>query len=710
MPYSAYKNINIFDAKILIVDDNTTNIALLEDILDEEGYSHIFSTSDPRTVVDLYLEHDFDLVLLDIRMPHMDGHMVMRALREAIQDDYLPIIVLTAQTDSETRIKALENGAKDFLTKPFDPVEVHLRIRNMLEVRGFYRLKKESAKFLEKAVISRTRELAEQKASLQSIMDNAGEAILTIDTQGMIKTANRFAAHILKQELNNIVGQNIDRCFGTNIAMLPAGTHELLIQSCNHPPFSLELCISELDNPVHGKILIARDISARKQAEEKLAYLAHHDQLTGLANRRNILNTLDTHLSAQHQGALAYVAIDKLQHIHDTFGHFIVEKLLCAIAARMNNHSEHYDFFGTWESGEFIFLFITPNLLHHTEIIHLLENFIPYLKQPYLIDNHELVINYDIGISLFSPKIDPSLTSEKIIQRAALAHFFGKNQNPNEYYYFFHEHMEQEIAERHVIERELRHAIDRHQLELFYQPKIDLLSNQIMGAEALVRWRHPEFGLVPPLKFIPIAEETGLIIAIGRWVLERALLDTAKWQADFHLPDFNIAVNVSSHQFNAQLTPYVTHLLHQYHFNPKNLELEITESAIMRDIETALLILDDFRKLGIGLAIDDFGTGYSSLAYLRRLPITTLKIDASFIRDMVDESDAKAITATIIAMSQTLHLKTVAEGIETKEHESILKNLKCNYGQGYFFAKPMPASEFVVFLQKTNQLSLRCSS
>lgn len=595
------------------------------------------------------------------------------------------------------------------MTKPFDPVEVNLRIRNMLEVRGFYRLKQESAKLLEKAVMIRTKELAEQKASLQSIMDNAGEAIFTIDTQGVIKTANRFAAHILKQDLNHIIGQNIDCCFHTAIACLSAGTHELLIKPCGHPAFSLELCISALDNPAHGKILIARDISARKQAEEKLAYLAHHDELTGLANRRKILNTLETHLTAHNQGALVYVAIDKLQHIHDTFGHFIVEKLLCAIATRMHTRNEHYDFFGTWESGEFIFLFITPSLPHSTEVIHRLETFIPYLKQPYLIDHHEIVIDYHIGISLFSPETESTLSPEKIIQRAALAHFFGKNQNPAEYYYFFHQRMEQEIAERHLIERELRHAIERNELELFYQPKIDLVSNQIMGAEALVRWRHPEFGLVPPLKFIPIAEETGLIISIGRWVLERALFDTTEWQAAFHLPDFNIAVNVSSHQFNADLTPYVTHLLHQYHLNPKNLELEITESAIMRDIDTALLILDDFRKLGIGLAIDDFGTGYSSLAYLRRLPITTLKIDASFIRDMVDESDAKAITATIIAMSQTLHLKTVAEGIETKEHENILKQLKCNYGQGYFFAKPMPASDFVRFLQKTNALSSRLS-
>lgn len=694
MPFSDQNKINVFDAKILIVDDNLTNIALLEDILDDAGYTHLFSTSDSRTVVDLYIAHEFDLILLDIRMPYMDGHMVMQALSQKLQDDYLPIIVLTAQTDSETRIRALENGAKDFLTKPFDPVEVNLRIRNMLEVRGFYQTKKNMTVLLEQAVNARTKELAEQKTYLQSIMDNAGEAIFTVDATGIIQTVNAFATRLFSKNIDQMIGKNINVYFSQSITALAFGTHELRMTRDDLSEFSLELSINALHDVAEGKVIIARDISERKAAEEKLAYLAHYDQLTALPNRFSTQEKIRALLDTNQKGAITYLSIDQLQYIHDTFGHLTVEKLICAIAERLRFYYQQCDFLGTWESGEFILIFMEKTSLSSQEVIALLDQIILPLTQPYFIEHHEIIINYHVGISFFDPHDEKKLTIEKLIQQVALANFFGKNKNPTERYHFFEESMEHAVAERHLLERELRHAIERTQLELFYQPKINLSTQKIMGAEALIRWRHPEFGLVPPLKFIPLAEETGLIVQIGHWVLEQAIIDSKRWQQQFDLTHFNIAVNVSAHQFDSNLAPYVTNLLDQHQFDPKNLELEITESAIMRDIDTALFILEDFRKLGIGIAIDDFGTGYSSLAYLRRLPITTLKIDASFIRDIVSDVNAQSIASTIIAMSQTLNLNTVAEGIETLDHEAILKNLNCHYGQGYFYAKPVPAHEF----------------
>lgn len=559
-------------SRIVIVDDTPVNVLLLQTMLEEDGYESIDSYTDPVAAVAAIVESPPDLVLLDIRMPFLDGHQVMARLASEVKE-YLPIIVLTAQTDEETRIKALAGGAKDFLSKPFDQEEVLHRIRNTLETKLAYNERREQASILEEVVDERTRELS---------------------------------------------------------------------------------------------------------------YMANHDLITGLPNRACLRRALS---SLEGCGVVLLVSIERLDTVVDALGPAKGEMVLRACAEELRKQFPEDIQVGYW--GGMDILICAPNC----GVEEIVQKVTSFFSEPLMCDNDlEVVLAARIGTCVYPEDGDDA---DLLVKRAGLAMITARRLGVDSS--AFTVSLEEEAAQRHRIERELRKAIDREELTLYYQPKVRLSDGLAIGMEALVRWTHPEMGFVSPVQFIPVAEETGAIVPVGEWVLKRAISDCVKWRNAGY--DIMVAVNVSGRQFDGvDLTSIIRDLLEKNKLAPEGLEVEITESALLRDLSQAKAVLDTIRDLGIAIAIDDFGTGYSSLAYLRQLPLTTLKVDQSFIRYLDKNPDDQALTRTIVKMAHSLGLEAVAEGIEAEVHANFLRELDCEIGQGYMFAKPMPADAFTTWL------------
>jgi EAL domain-containing protein (putative c-di-GMP-specific phosphodiesterase class I) len=322
------------------------------------------------------------------------------------------------------------------------------------------------------------------------------------------------------------------------------------------------------------------------------------------------------------------------------------------------------------------------------------QRLIEQVSRPHAVDGHEVLLQCRAGMARFP---EDGENAADLIRRASMAMFATTGE---ECCGLFSQVMEDEANQWSTLEAALRYALERDQIDLHYQPKISLVDGRVMGMEALMRWHHPQLGMVPPVRFIPVAEETGLISSLGAWEIRRAIRDTQSWHAA-GFTDLVVAVNLSARQLrNATLPAMLERQLRETNWDPAFLELEITESTAMENVNEAVVALEKLRQLGVGLAIDDFGTGYSSLAYLKRLPITTLKVDRSFVMDICDNPDDAAIAATIVAMSRTLGMKTVAEGVERLEHETFLRSVGCDYGQGYLYSRPLPAGDFTRYLEE----------
>ena len=679
---------SLSQARILVIDDNAVNVALLVSILEEAGYEEVVSVTDPREGLELFNAMPFDLVLLDIRMPHLDGHEVMARMREQVgADDYLPVIVLTAQTDPETRERALEAGARDFITKPFDQAEALHRIRNTLEVRALYRERADRADRLEEAVEERARELRHRELHLSGIMENAGDAIITIDGEGGIREFNRAAEETFGYSAEQARGMVLSDLLADPNTVPTAGTHELEARHRNGASFPFEATLTVMGE--HGQrwlIVIGRDVTERKESERRLAYLARHDPITGLENRTAAIEHLNDLLQAGSTGTLAFLTLEGLESIADALGHDMSDSVSRAIGGRLMDAMGQEGWLAAWGGGDF--LAVEPDG-RSTVLAERLRNMV---ETPIWVEEHEFNLGCRIGTACFPADGE---SPGRLVQRAGLAMHMGNRDIAT-----FSPEMEERIAERHYLERGLRYAVERGELFLVYQPKISLADRRIVGMEALVRWQHPERGLVSPGAFIPLAEETGLVVPIGAWVLETACRDAEAFRAA-GLGDLQVAVNVSGRQFEAlDLVGTVRRVLNDTGLPPNLLEAEVTETAIMRDVGAARDILNAVRGEGVSLAIDDFGTGYSSLGYLRQLPLDTLKIDQSFIRQVVENEDDQAIVKTILAMASTLNLNVVAEGIETEDHLAFLRNVDCPNGQGFLFSKPVPADQFRLLVQQ----------
>ena len=550
----------------------------------------------------------------------------------------------------------------------------------------------------------------EQLRVAASVFESSGQAITITDARGRIVSVN--------PAFEDVTGYRADEAIGRNPSMLASGRHDR--------PFYEEMWASlHTDGKWHGEIWNRRkngevypewltisavanaddeithyvgcfsDISERKAAEDKIEFLAYHDALTRLPNRLLGKDRARQAVAyAERHGARAAVLCLDLDHfklINDSLGHSVGDALLTAVAARLQDCLRETDILSRLSGDEF--LIVLQDVHGNDAASSICEKILKQLGDPYDIDEHELSSSCSIGIAIYP---QDGTDAETLLKHADTALFKAKEGGRNTYR-FFDDAMNSAAVEHLRMREGLRHAVERGEFVLHYQPQMGHRQGMI-GAEALLRWQHPELGLLPPQRFIPTAEETGLIVSIGDWVLREACRQAVAWQAA-GLPHFVVAVNLSAVQFKrGDLALTVAAALKESGLDPALLELELTESTLIQDTESALATLHRLKALGIKLSIDDFGTGYSSLSYLKRFNVDKLKIDQSFIRNLGTDPDDSAIVSAIVQMARGLSLTTIAEGVESEHTLDRLYELGCKEWQGFHFARPMPPEDFVLFL------------
>ena len=445
------------------------------------------------------------------------------------------------------------------------------------------------------------------------------------------------------------------------------------------------------------------DLEERKRVEQSIRHMAHHDALTGLPNRSLFRDRL-THAMAQadryHQKlAVMFLDLDRFKAINDTLGHNVGDQLLKIAAERLRSCVRDSDTVARLGGDEFTV--IVEDIVEDHDAAAVAQKILDTLSQPFNLYGHEVFISVSVGVTLY-PSDDEN--ADNLLRNADSAMYRAKEFGRNNFQFYVAE-MNIKARERLRLESSLRRALDRNEFMLYYQPRVSLESGRVIGAEALLRWRHPEMGLVPPSEFIPILDETGMIIPVGDWALREACRQNREWQ-DRGLPPIRVAVNLSVRQFmQKDLADTIVRALEAANLSAEHLEVEITEDLFLEHNQTNIITLARLKNMGIHISIDDFGTGYSSLSYLKRLPIDTLKIDQSFVRDIGDP-DNKAIASAIIAMASSLRLNVLAEGVETDEQLAFLRAQGCNEIQGFSFSHPLPADEFAQLLREGRQMRL----
>jgi diguanylate cyclase (GGDEF)-like protein len=446
---------------------------------------------------------------------------------------------------------------------------------------------------------------------------------------------------------------------------------------------------------------IERNTNLRHEAESSLLRMAQYDFLTGLPNRLQLQKQLDKILvdsgKVQHRVAVLCVGLDDFKGINEQFSYQAGDQLLLALADRLRSHSGRLGALARLGGDQFAL--VQADIEQPYEAAELAQNILDDLEAPFAVDQQEIRLRATIGITLFPEDGD---STEKLLQKAEQTMTLAKTRSRNRYQFYIAS-VDSEMRRRRELEKDLREALAREQFHLVYQPQISYRDHSVVGVEALIRWIHPEHGFVPPDQFIPLAEQNGTIIAIGEWVLDQACKQLREWH-DQGFTDLRMAVNLSTVQLHhAELPRVVNNLLQIYRLPPRSLELEVTETGLMEDITTAAQHLLSLRRSGALIAIDDFGTGYSSLSYLKSLPLDKIKIDKSFVQDLLDDDDDATIVRAIIQLGKSLGMQVIAEGVETAEQEAYIISEGCHEGQGYFYSKPLPARELLVYLKQAQR-------
>ncbi|WP_148715674.1 bifunctional diguanylate cyclase/phosphodiesterase [Chitinolyticbacter meiyuanensis] len=543
------------------------------------------------------------------------------------------------------------------------------------------------------------------------VFQNASEGILITDAQARIVAVNPAFTRITGFDAGEAIGRR-SRMFGprgndTGREMLQKLAEEGYWQGEmpdrrkggeSYPAWLSISAVRDERGQISNYVGVFSDYTNRKEAEQRLHFLANHDALTRLHNRSAMHEALSQAVARcsadQMQLALLFIDLDRFKAINDTLGHDVGDELLKVIAARLRDSVKSTDVIARLGGDEFTVLL--ENIFHIDDVTHVAERLLQQLCQPIVIHGQELFVTCSIGISLYPG--DGRLPAQ-LLKNADVAMYRAKELGKNNYQFFSPE-MNARAFEHLVLETSLRHALERSELRLHFQPQIDVATNELEGVECLIRWEHPELGLVPPASFIPIAEENGLIVQIGEWVLQESCRTMREWEdAGFMIP--RVAINLSARQFlREQLPQQVAAALKAYDIAPQRLELEITESMIMQNPQRAVGVLGELRAMGVKLAIDDFGTGYSSLSNLKHFPLDTLKIDRSFIVGVPEDEDSAAITEAIIAMAKKLRLKVVAEGVETLGQMLYMRRSGCHVVQGYLYAMPLDAEALLRYLSR----------
>ncbi|OGB23252.1 MAG: hypothetical protein A3I66_08925 [Burkholderiales bacterium RIFCSPLOWO2_02_FULL_57_36] len=564
------------------------------------------------------------------------------------------------------------------------------------------------------------RSLEESEERYRSVVTTLAEGILVQSRDGILVTCNPSAQRILRigpDRLNRIFSGNYFRRVlaenGTEIPfeqlpskiVLRTGAPLLDLIVGLELPDGEVVWVSENILPIQkagesepSAILVSfTDITAVKNAQQRLHHMATHDTLTDLPNRafltEKLARSLDCARRDQHQVAVLFLDLDRFKNVNDALGHEAGDCLLKMVAVRLASCIRGDDTLARLGGDEFVVLVEKFDSTAYLESIS--ERILRAVSEPFRIEGNEYYLGVSIGIGISPNDGDNGMA---LLRSADSAMYFAKESGRN-HYQFFSEELNIRGQRRYYIEKHLRHALSRNEFKIHYQPKVELKTGNIVGAEALLRWRSPEAGSVPATEFIPIAEETGMIVPIGQWVLEQACRQAVKWRSDL-MPGLRMAVNLSPRQFqDKNLVIAVTDILERTAMPAHALELEITEGLLMGDTENLMLVFDALTNLGVRFSLDDFGTGYSSLSYLQRFPIGNLKIDQSFISGIPDNRDSVALTQAIIAMAKALHMSVTAEGVEQKNQMAFLKHAGCHEMQGFYFSKPISADQFEALIR-----------
>jgi len=688
-------------ARILIVDDEPVNVQLLEFLLKTTGYEQVSSTTDPRQVATLHLQHSYDLIILDLQMPHMDGFQVMEALKPMERESWLPVLVVTAEPDK--KLAALEAGARDFIGKPFDTVEVMTRIRNLLEVRLLHRESREHGARMERKVRERTAELQRFRGA----MDATADAIFLVDTHHMsMIDVSDGACRMLGFSRDALLRIDPVALGLAERAQLeryadPASApreHDIaeteLLRSDGQGAVPVEISwqLQQLEG-MRMLIAVARDISERLHAAQRLKHMSNYDSLTGLPNRTLFFQTLrDAIELAQDKRwriAVLFITLDRFKIINDSLGPALGDELLRQFSTRLVRSIRLRDSVGRLGGDEFALILTMTREQNGEEAVAVANDVREVLRTPFDLHGKQALLTASIGIAMYP---DDATDPGTLVKYADVAMVRAKEAG-RDGYRFFTAGMNVQVLARLDLELALRGALDGEQFELHYQPKLDLNTGRVSGVEALLRWRRPGFGLVYPAEFVPVMEDTGMVVRVGAWIIGEACRQIAAWNAQ-GVRDVRVAVNVSSRQFvEGDLEGDIRSALERHKVDPSLLELELTESALMSNAEHTIQVLRSLKELGIRIAIDDFGTGYSSLAYLKRFPIDKLKIDIAFVRDITTNPDDAAIALAIISMAHSLHMQVIAEGVESRAQMALLRRHRCDEIQGFHFARALPPDE-----------------
>jgi len=498
------------------------------------------------------------------------------------------------------------------------------------------------------------------------------------------------ALKIVKEHNRNMPFIIVSGTIGEEVAVeaMRKGAHDYLMKDN----------LARLVPAIRRELTDADERRARRIAEQTLRHQAYHDLLTGLPNRWLLRDRMEQAFAYAHREdhslAVMFLDLDRFKNLNDTMGHVAGDHLLRSVAERLKSAMTPWDTIARLGGDDFVLLI--PDIENQDGARTVADKLLKLFQSPFLLSGQNVYVDASIGIAMYP---ENGSDADNLLKNAEAAMYYAKEQGRNNFQ-FCSSKIQEATATRFVIENKLREAIKQSELVLYYQPQFSLRNNHVVtGMEALVRWKHPVHGLVPPDKFITVAEETGLILSMGDWVFRQALQDLRSWREQ-GLKVRRLAINLSARQlFHAQTLDILEESLSEDPEAAKVLELEITESGVMQDPEQAVRTLNAFKDLGVSVAIDDFGTGYSSLSYLKRFPIDVLKVDRSFVRDITIDDDDATIVRTILAMAQSLNLKVIAEGVESEEQLKLLAALGCSEGQGYYYARPMSAEDLLQFLR-----------
>jgi diguanylate cyclase (GGDEF)-like protein/PAS domain S-box-containing protein len=682
---------------VLIVDDDPIFAILAQETLEQAGYEAKIAANAAEALA-AFEKYRPDLVLLDVDLPGGNGFEICATLRAMTFGADVPIVMVTGHDDTNSIARAYEVGATDFIHKPVLwptlPHRVGFTLRALDNLRAL--------------------KLSEHKnrALLQALPDT----LFIVDQQGVL------LEHITGSERKNserLVGQHLEDVFPAGLARAARLTMEGLGEE--------ELTTYEFGvgrdkdrrwfearlrpQPDGQLLIVTRDTTERRKAKARIEYLAYYDVLTRLPNRQLFVREAARAITDAKQSgqllALLYLDLDRFKRINDNLGHAVGDLLLQNVARRLEQSVRQTDIVSpvgdppkqdqtrVARLGGDEFVVLLTGVVDETQTVKIAERIQKSLGEPFECGGHRFVVTPSIGIAMYP---QDATDVDDLLVKADMAMYQAKDQGRNGHA-FFGQSMAVRSLGRLELENDLRRAFDSGEFQIYYQPKLDLSSGSIIGAEALLRWQHPARGWITPDTFIPVAEETGLIIALGDWVIREACMQLVSW-AKQRLGHLTLAVNVSVQQFAREdFVESVLGALKEFGVKPQQLELEITESLLMRNVDDTTACMKRFRAAGVALSIDDFGTGYSSLGYLRQFPVDSLKIDRSFVKDAHRSEDDAAICAAIIAMARELKLKVIAEGVENTEQLDFLRRHRCDQAQGYLISRPIPAAELQILLK-----------